>query len=195
MRNTTVHTHTTRYARKPKRCLSAIAVLLTALTAGGCVSMDDFAHAVETTNQNRADRAYQYESQPRYYQMVQYSGLCLDVHAPDVRRNGGRVQTWDCTGGANQAFEFVGSSLVTPEGMCLDVNGHERTKNGGRVQVWECNGNINQRWHYSPNNGQLVNAAGLCLDADGHQRGQNGGRVQVWECLNNINQQWFAEAF
>lgn len=202
-------TNTTSSTHAIGRCLIAMAMSLTALATGGCVSMEGIASAIEAANQQRADRGYQnqdryqdqhqdqYESEPasRYYQLVQQSGLCLDVHAPDVRRNGAKVQTWQCTGGDNQAFEFVDNALVTPEGMCLDVDGHARTKNGGRVQIWKCEGNVNQRWYYSPSNGQLVNEAGLCLDADGHSRGRNGGKVQVWQCQNNHNQQWFAEPY
>ena len=77
---------------------------------------------------------------------VNAGGKCLDVHAPDMRNNGGRVQVWDCNGEAQQQWSLRGSELVNAGGMCLDVHAPDMRNNGGRVQVWQCNGEPQQQW-------------------------------------------------
>ena len=130
---------------------------------------------------------------PASFAIVSDRGLCLDVHGPDLNRNGGRVQVWDCHGGVNQTFYFDGGAVVSEAGLCLDVHGPDLRKNGGRVQFWECHGGINQQWSYNERSGALQSAGGLCLDADGHNAHRNGGRVQVWQCLRNTNQRWYPQ--
>ena len=38
--------------------------------------------------------------------LVNAGGKCLDVHVPDMRNNGGRVQVWDCNGAPQQQWRF-----------------------------------------------------------------------------------------
>ena len=116
------------------------------------------------------------------------AGLCLDVHRPDIIRNGGRVQVWGCNGQPQQQWRWVGKAIQNVGGLCLDVRASEITKDGGRVQVWECNGHRQQRWRFE--NGTLMNEAGLCLDVHAPDIDKNGGRVQVWRCNGTTQQNW-----
>lgn len=115
-------------------------------------------------------------------------GLCLDVHAPDQRRNGGRVQLWKCNGSDQQLWSVSSGRLVSLTGKCLDVHAPDLRNNGGRVQVWDCNGSVQQHW--AKHGLQLRSGGGLCLDAHLPALHQNGAVVQVWGCNGQIQQQW-----
>lgn len=121
------------------------------------------------------------------------AGLCLEVNAPEIARNGGRVQAWACNGQPQQRWTYahIRSALRIGSGFCLDVHAPEMTTNGGRVQVWTCNGAPQQQWTPLAN-GSLRNAGGLCLDVHAPDQARNGARVQVWQC-NGSQQQRFTE--
>ncbi len=119
---------------------------------------------------------------------------CLDIVGADFdsRKNGGRVQLWDCNGGKNQRWWFENGALVNAGGKCLDVHNSDfdGRKNGSRVQVWECTGAANQKWTTKRDN--LISGNGLCLDVhrpDFDSRA-NGAKIQLWECNSAKNQQW-----
>ena len=78
--------------------------------------------------------------------LINAGGMCLDVHAPDMRNNGGRVQVWQCNGEPQQQWSLRGNALVNAGGMCLDVHAPDMRNNGGRVQVWQCNREPQQQW-------------------------------------------------
>ena len=78
--------------------------------------------------------------------IINGAGLCLDVHAPDMRNNGGRVQVWQCNGEPQQRWSIRGNSIVNDGGLCLDTQLPDIGNNGGRVQVWQCNGQSQQAW-------------------------------------------------
>jgi hypothetical protein len=125
----------------------------------------------------------------RGQQLVNGSGLCLDVHDKDIHKNGGRVQLWTCIETAiNQRWRLEGEKLISEGGLCLDAHDLDMKKNGGRVQVWECSDAINQKWRRDGK--RLVNGGGLCLDAHEHDSTKSGCRIQVWECNLQYNQSW-----
>ena len=68
-------------------------------------------------------------------------GKCLDVHAPDMTHNGGRVQVWSCNGQPQQIWQYNSASgtIRNQGGLCLDAHAPDMETNGGRVQVWACN--------------------------------------------------------
>ncbi len=76
------------------------------------------------------------------------AGKCLDVHASDQRKNGARVQVWDCNGELQQKWEVdvEKGEIRSGAGKCLDVHAPDQRKNGARVQVWDCNGQPQQKW-------------------------------------------------
>ena len=117
------------------------------------------------------------------------TGKCLDVHAPDQLKNGGRVQVWDCNNQDQQDWRVIDRALVTKKGKCLDVHAPDQNKNGGRVQIWDCNGSPQQQWSM-PDGKSLRSAAGKCLDVNAPDQGVNGGRVQVWDCNGSQQQRW-----
>jgi hypothetical protein len=122
-------------------------------------------------------------------QLVNGSGLCLDIHDPQIRTQGGRVQLWECIDTAiNQRWRLEDGRLVNDGGFCLDAHDQDMKKNGGRVQVWPCLDVPNQKWRFDGS--RLVNGGGLCLDADDHNARKNGCKVQVWECHQDYNQSW-----
>ena len=47
----------------------------------------------------------QYAPAPKN-KLVNAGGKCLDVHVPDMRNNGGRVQVWDCNGEPQQQWSL-----------------------------------------------------------------------------------------
>ncbi|NUP02500.1 MAG: ricin-type beta-trefoil lectin domain protein, partial [Nonomuraea sp.] len=74
------------------------------------------------------------------------SGRCLDV-AGNTDATGAGLQIWDCTGQANQAFEFTTAGELRTFGgtRCVDAYG-QRTAPGTKVVIWSCNGQANQKW-------------------------------------------------
>jgi formate-dependent nitrite reductase cytochrome c552 subunit len=120
--------------------------------------------------------------------LVNAGEMCLDVHLPDMRNNGGKVQVWQCNGQPQQQWSLNGNALVNAGGMCLDVHQPDMRNNGGKVQVWQCNGQPQQQW--SLNGNALVNAGGMCLDVHQPDMRNNGGKVQVWQCNEQPQQQW-----
>lgn len=124
------------------------------------------------------------------------AGLCLDVHAPDMGKNGGRVQVWACSGQPQQRWTYDRNSRAVrvASGLCLDVHAPEMTTNGGRVQVWACNAAQQQQWTPLAN-GSLQNAGGLCLDVHDPDQSKNGGRVQVWQCNASQQQRFTSSVF
>ncbi len=36
--------------------------------------------------------------------IISENGKCLDIHADDFKKNGGKVQLWDCWGNDNQLW-------------------------------------------------------------------------------------------
>lgn len=126
-----------------------------------------------------------------------HSGLCLDVDGSSTA-DGGNVQQWTCTGGANQHWELqdVGGGYVEivnrNSGLCLDVN-EWSTADGANVQQWSCHGGVNQQWEVEDlgeSYVEIVNRnSGLCLDVSGWST-VDGGNVQQWSCHVGANQQW-----
>ncbi len=125
------------------------------------------------------------------------AGLCLDVHAPDMAKNGGRVQVWNCSGQPQQLWTYdrATSAIRVSSGLCLDVHAAEMTMNGGRVQVWACNGQVQQQWTPMPGGAIRSNRAGLCLDVHAPDQAINGGRVQVWQCSGAQQQRFTSNGF
>lgn len=133
---------------------------------------------------------------PQYSDYVDYgdtivnaAGLCLDIHAPDIYRDGGRVQVYTCNGEPQQQWHFDDQQrLVNEGGKCLDVHAPDAGTNGGRVQIWECLDGANQKWSYE--NEHLVNGQGLCLSSKTPSWHENGGIVEVWQCGIGLHQRW-----
>lgn len=136
------------------------------------------------------------------YKMLQVriNNKCLDVHGPDIRKHGGKVQTWDCYhANRNQKWtlESAGGGYYRVKnlasGMCLDVWNYSRS-NGGIVKQGRCHGGANLQWRKQNMGGgwfTLVNRnSGKCLDLHGGHNRINGGRIQQWQCYNNGNQSW-----
>jgi len=115
-------------------------------------------------------------------------GRCVDR---DVAS--GRVQTWDCLGGSNQAWTLDSTGAVSTGGVCLELPPGQ-TANHTLVQVAACNGGAHQKWRQG-NFGSLVNlASGRCLDADVGDYG-NGRQLQVYDCVGGPNQSWVGPTF
>lgn len=125
------------------------------------------------------------------------SGKCLDVNASSTA-DGGVVQQWTCTGGANQQWQVqavAGGYVQVTNGAsdrCLDVNASS-TADGGTVQQWTCTGGTNQQWRVQAVTGgnvQLVNRnSGKCLDIAAFSTA-NGAKAQQWTCNGGTNQVW-----
>ncbi|WP_169981110.1 non-reducing end alpha-L-arabinofuranosidase family hydrolase [Microbispora sp. H10836] len=117
------------------------------------------------------------------------SGRCLDV-AGNTDALGTGLQIWDCSGGANQAFEFTSAGeLRTFNGTrCVDAY-NMGTTNGTKVVIWSCNGQTNQKWQQNADGSIRGVQSGLCLDVTGVGTA-NGTAVQLWSCNGQTNQKW-----
>ena len=121
------------------------------------------------------------------------TGKCLDVHLPDITKNGAVVQIWACTGAVNQNWRFDDDGrLVNGGGLCLDVELTQLGRNGGKVQVWACHSGPNQKWGMNlageiRSNPKIGN---VCLDVHAPEVSNNGGKVQIWGCWGAQNQHW-----
>ncbi|WP_432160926.1 ricin-type beta-trefoil lectin domain protein [Streptomyces sp. NRRL F-5630] len=113
-------------------------------------------------------------------------GKCLDASGT---ANGSAVQTWSCTGAANQRWTLGTDGTVRTNGKCLDVSGGS-TANGAKVQLYDCNGTGAQRWTYDATSHDVVDTtADKCLDVtDGSTA--NGARAQIWTCTGASHQKW-----
>ena len=137
---------------------------------------------------------------------AQYGGLirnlnslkCIDVFGSSTDKNA-NVQQYNCNGGANQRWEFVGLSSGQSairnvnSGLVLDVAGDSKA-NGANVQQFPWNGGKNQRWttRGSNNNFELVNVnSGKCMEVQGGGKGNNVNIVQS-QCNGKKNQRWYA---
>jgi hypothetical protein len=123
-------------------------------------------------------------------------GKCLDVHAPEINVNGGRVQVWNCKETKGEYWRWDGDLLVNGGGKCLQAAPRTMNDNGGVVHVWECSSEAtNQKWRME--NGAIIsNASGLCLDVNRPDMNRDGGRVQLWTCVpGQPPQVWQFEEF
>ncbi|WP_256863168.1 non-reducing end alpha-L-arabinofuranosidase family hydrolase [Microbispora sp. GKU 823] len=117
------------------------------------------------------------------------SGRCLDV-AGNTDALGTSLQIWDCSGQANQAFEFTSAGELRTFGgtRCVDAYG-QGTSNGTKVVIWSCNGQANQKWQQNADGSIRGVQSGLCLDVTGMGTA-NGTAVQLWACNGQSNQKW-----
>jgi len=113
---------------------------------------------------------------------------CLDVHAPDMQKNGAKVQIWGCNFTAQQKWKIENKSIKNEGGLCLDAHVTDMHTNGGRIQVWDCNGALQQQWTHDDND-RLVNGGGLCLDIASNLNA-DGVKVQLWQCNSQASQRW-----
>ena len=126
---------------------------------------------------------------------VNVGGLCLDAHDPDRRKNGGKVQVWECNGDESEQWIYRSGAIVNRGGYCLDSDPAAKSASGGgKVQVWACGGRPGQKWQVRED--RILNNNGLCLDVHAPDRLKNGGEVQVWTCVDNApTQQWKQAVF
>ncbi|MFD1078905.1 ricin-type beta-trefoil lectin domain protein [Longispora fulva] len=127
------------------------------------------------------------------------AGRCLNITGSGTA-NGTAVQSWDCTGAANQVWKrqtdlLVSTPLVNPAtGKCLDMDSTYGGANGSIVQLWDCSpGAWNQLWQFQPDGSLRNPQTGRCLEIGNWALG-NGGRAQVWDCANQWNQKWQPQA-
>jgi len=134
---------------------------------------------------------------------------CLDADLGTFG-NGGKVQVWDCWGGANQQWVVDQDHCTNPgdgfnycelrnqqnPSMCLDADANF-IGNGGVVQIWQCLGTTNQLWAVLTNadgSGHFVLwlLAGyhLVVDLNSACVNQNGCQVMQYTWWNGPNQQW-----
>lgn len=120
---------------------------------------------------------------------------CLDVYLPEVKKNGGKVQVWECNGEPQQLWMFdKAGRLVNKEGRCLTVAPDQVMTDGGRVYISVCNDKMNEKWQINGQGG-LVNDEGYCVEVNADEMSKDGGQVQLLHCHYEKNQQWQLESF
>lgn len=134
---------------------------------------------------------------PRPYPIRHSNGYCLEVNAPDQRRNGGRVQLWECNGTDQQLWTIDGGIVRSLARKCLEVHAPDLHVEGGRVQIWDCNGTVQQRWTKSGS--QFRSGVGKCLypalylslgKGAAPVRSQNGAPARTRRCDGRRDQRW-----
>jgi alpha-L-fucosidase len=119
------------------------------------------------------------------------SGRCLDVNGRSTTP-GGRVQIWDCNGGANQSWTRGSAKQLTvysgTDQLCLDAD-TQGTAAGTKVVTWTCDGQANQQWNVNSDGTITGVQSGLCLDVTGGATG-NGTPIELWNCNGQSNQRW-----
>ncbi|MGW4895064.1 RICIN domain-containing protein [Kitasatospora sp. NPDC004240] len=131
------------------------------------------------------------------------SGKCLEV--ADWRTdNGAPVRQWDCTGGANQIWEFrqvnyyAGEMLVNKHsGKCLEIGGWS-TADGTPASQWDCHGGLNQVWANGsnwnvpkgPRELGFINAHSHGYLEVADYRTDNGAPVRQWRDGTGWNKYW-----
>jgi glucose/arabinose dehydrogenase len=116
------------------------------------------------------------------------SGRCLDV-VGNSNANRTRVNIYDCTGQANQAWTYTPErEFRVFDAMCLDVAGQDTTA-PAVAQIYTCNGGANQKWTINPDGSITGVQSGLCLDVTGEATG-NSTPVQLYTCTGRGNQKW-----
>jgi aryl-phospho-beta-D-glucosidase BglC (GH1 family) len=116
------------------------------------------------------------------------SNRCIDVPGAS-QTNGTQVALWDCSGAANQSWNYTGSQQLQVYGnKCLDAAG-AGTAAGTKVIIWDCNGGANQQWNLNSDGTIRGVQSGLCLDAVGNGTA-NGTLIGLWTCNGGSNQKW-----
>lgn len=116
-----------------------------------------------------------------------WHGKCVDV--PNWNFNDGqRLIVWNCTGGTNQRWQWVGGTLRTENNKCMDV-AWGATNDGAPVQIATCSGNPAQQFVLNAN-GDLVNPqANKCVDI-AEMNPNNDAVLHLWTCVGGANQKW-----
>ncbi|MER7585758.1 RICIN domain-containing protein [Kitasatospora sp. NPDC097691] len=116
------------------------------------------------------------------------SGKCLEI-ADWSTDNGAPARQWDCTGGANQRWDYRQANGIMMlvnhnSGKCLEI-ADWRTDDGAPARQWDCTGGWNQGWLYrgdiGPNKAMglsNLNSAALLEIAD--WRTDNGAPARQW---------------
>ncbi|GHF43490.1 hypothetical protein GCM10018790_21400 [Kitasatospora xanthocidica] len=131
-----------------------------------------------------------------------HSGKCLEI-ADWSWDNGAPARQWDCTGGANQRwnFQLAGGIMMlvnAHSGKCLEVADWSMD-NGAPARQWDCTGGWNQGWQYSGQIGSRkelglsnLNSAALLEIAD--WRTDTGAPARQWRGSSvgvcQANQAW-----
>ncbi|HWE29830.1 MAG TPA: ricin-type beta-trefoil lectin domain protein, partial [Polyangia bacterium] len=125
-------------------------------------------------------------------EIVDPSGMCVEVDAHADIGAGTAVQLGECSGAANQRWTFEPDGTIRALGYCLDVTS-SGTTDGTLVQVWDCNGTDAQEWIQNPSKAIINPHAGKCLDATGASIA-SGTRLEIYDCNSGDNQNWTAAA-
>jgi hypothetical protein len=113
---------------------------------------------------------------------------CMTVQ-DQVIRNGTKLVSSDCTGDANQVFDYDSQTKEIKYGnKCLDLD-QLQTANGTHVQLWQCNGGGNQKWNFGNKFVTTQVNTNKCLDIAGGSTA-NGTPIQIWDCWGGLNQQF-----
>jgi hypothetical protein len=73
------------------------------------------------------------------------NGKCMDIYR-DEKTSKAPIELWTCTGGANQQWQAIGSTLVNPaSGKCLDDPRFSAAE-GTQLEIYTCTGGLNQQW-------------------------------------------------
>ncbi len=114
--------------------------------------------------------------------------VCLDL-ANYGTGNGTVIQSYHCTGAANQKWEYNLDTFTLRNpgsGRCLQTNG---TYAGAPIRLWDCNGSSGQVWRVTPEGGLRNPAANRCLDLQSYWTLPNG-TIHLWDCTSTWNQVW-----
>ncbi|MBV1850563.1 RICIN domain-containing protein [Catellatospora tritici] len=133
-----------------------------------------------------------------YYEITAlHSGKALDVKDVSTA-NGGALQQWDYSGGANQKWRLMPTGggyyriLSKNTGKAVQVRGAS-TANGAAIEQWDYTGADNQQWQLvSTGTGTyriVAKGGGKALDVKDVSTA-NGAALQQWDYSGGTNQQF-----
>ncbi|MCB9289518.1 MAG: ricin-type beta-trefoil lectin domain protein [Lewinellaceae bacterium] len=125
---------------------------------------------------------------------------CIDDYGSGTS-NGNNIQTYSCTGNANQQWVLNTSDRTIHSmvdfGKCLDLSSGN-TSNGANIQLWDCvRGNANQKWVYNGLYKTIHSGVNSdkCFDAtNGSAYPNSNVNLQLWDCnYTSNNMKWTIE--
>ncbi|MFJ9947781.1 RICIN domain-containing protein [Kitasatospora sp. NPDC091207] len=141
---------------------------------------------------------------PKYSPLVNsQSGKCLEIGGWRTDA-GAPAQQWDCTGGANQLWEFVQVPRKAAyflrnrdSGKCLEIADWRRD-DGAPARQWDCTGGDNQAWEMGaagnvqtgPKEVGFLNWYSMSYLEVADYRMDNGAPVRQWSGGQGWNKYW-----
>ena len=124
-------------------------------------------------------------------------GKCLDAHAPDVEKNGGKVHGWQYLGRANQQWEIKAVIGRSGQFEIMSCASGKLLTNGDPIRLHDELDKPSQRWkiHKQPDDSYVIQSGeykDALLEMKPEETSENGGTIQWFNTrkAESENQRW-----